>query len=220
MEGGGGQPAVAVHAEPEEGSPRVFRRRRAGPFVYSLTAGQTCFLRRNRGTGFTEVMNTYFFWLFGCLVVWLFGCLVVWLFGCLVVLVVWLLFGCLVVWLFGCLVVWLFGCLFVWLVVFELVVCGGSQTDELRRRGRGGRTDSRPPSSPRRPSPKRMHVRDRASPRWLSTSAPMTRTFLYSPPRMKCTPLTIPTTKPLHAAVTSNANAPSAPIAACTCKQG
>mmetsp|Transcript_8354 Transcript_8354/g.20749 ORF Transcript_8354/g.20749 Transcript_8354/m.20749 type:complete len:305 (-) Transcript_8354:246-1160(-) len=67
------------------------------------------------------------------------------------------------------------------------------------------------------PSPKRIHVpRSRQSTYRLRTSAPMTSTFLYSPPRMKCTPFTMPTTNPLHAAVTSNASAPFAPIAACT----
>jgi hypothetical protein len=44
----------------------------------------------------------------------------------------------------------------------------------------------------------------------------MTSTFLYSPPRMKCTPFTRPTTNPLHAAVRSKASAPSAPMADCT----
>lgn len=50
-------------------------------------------------------------------------------------------------------------------------------------------------------------------------SAPITKTLLYIPVRMYCAAVTMPTTKPLHAAVRSNATAFEAPIELCTCEQ-
>ena len=44
----------------------------------------------------------------------------------------------------------------------------------------------------------------------------MTRTFRYVPLWMNCAAVMSPITKPLHAAVRSNAAAPLAPISACT----
>lgn len=54
----------------------------------------------------------------------------------------------------------------------------------------------------------------------LIASAPTTSTFFAMPVRMYCAAVTSASTKPLQAAVRSNATAFLAPIAACTCYCG